>query len=200
MRLFCLTLLFATLSAFASETRLICSWTDANGITHFSTNQPKGATCREITPAAPIKYDSGKLPSTRLNNNANASARSTRSSTNAGPALAGNVATQIAILSPIDEATVRNNSGNIDVTVMVVPKLAEQQTIQLKIDGQAVGEPSRSIQQQLHNIDRGSHQLSADLLENGKVIASAPPVTVFLHRASILNREALNPPIQPRTK
>ncbi|MDA1381217.1 DUF4124 domain-containing protein [Plesiomonas shigelloides subsp. oncorhynchi] len=62
MRLFCLTLLFATLSAFASETRLICSWTDANGITHFSTNQPKGATCREITPAAPSNMTAASCP------------------------------------------------------------------------------------------------------------------------------------------
>lgn len=196
MRLFCLTLLFATLSAFASETRLICSWTDANGITHFSTNQTKGATCKEITPSAPIKYDAGQPPASRR------PAAPVRNSTHSGnaPALAANVATQIAILSPIDEATVRNNSGNIDVTVMVVPKLGEQQTIQLTLDGKPVGEPGRNIQQQLHNIDRGSHQLSADLLENGKVIASAPPVTVFLHRASILNREALNPPIQPRNQ
>ncbi|MGL4957377.1 MAG: hypothetical protein ACRC49_00035, partial [Plesiomonas sp.] len=109
-----------------------------------------------------------------------------------------NLTTQIAILSPIDEQTVRNNSGDIDVTVMVVPKLTESQTVQLLLDGNPSGSPTRSIQQQLKNIDRGSHQVSAQLLDKGQVVATAPAVTVYLHRASVLNREALNPPIAPK--
>ncbi|MGL5799426.1 MAG: hypothetical protein ACRCYN_05070 [Plesiomonas sp.] len=198
MRLFYLTLLLLSAPVLASEARLICSWTDARGTTHFSTTKTKGATCKEISPSAPIKYDSGKLPSDKLPNRASVASSSAASVPRTRPQAVSNLTTQIAILSPIDEQTVRNNSGDIDVTVMVVPKLTESQTVQLLLDGTPSGSPTRSIQQQLKNIDRGSHQVSAQLLDKGQVVATAPAVTVYLHRASVLNREALNPPIAPK--
>ena len=86
------------------------------------------------------------------------------------------------IVSPTNEATVRNNHGNIQVALDIRPKLQAGHRIKLEMDGNEVSGSGSFIS--LTNVDRGAHTLVAHILaENGKLIQSTPAVIVFMHKA-----------------
>jgi hypothetical protein len=98
------------------------------------------------------------------------------------------------IASPADDSTIRNNIGSLEITTLISPALMVPlgHSIQFYIDGNAHGAASDATTLSLTNVDRGSHQLSASVLDaNDRVLISTPPVTVHLKRASKLhgNRE-----------
>ncbi|HHI93152.1 MAG TPA: hypothetical protein ENK04_06485 [Gammaproteobacteria bacterium] len=94
----------------------------------------------------------------------------------------------LRITSPANEATIRDNAGNINVTVSVTPALNPDHKLVLLLDGEPKA-TSRSGSFSLKNIDRGEHALSAQVLDaKGKPQISAAPVTVYLQRQSIINR------------
>ena len=86
------------------------------------------------------------------------------------------------IASPGNDATVRDNNGNIQIALDIRPKLANGHRVSLEVDGKPFA-GSGSITT-LKNIDRGSHTIIAYILAaNDKVLATTAPVTVHLHRA-----------------
>ena len=88
------------------------------------------------------------------------------------------------IVSPANDATVRNNNGNIQVALDIRPKLRKGDKVKLEIDGRAVESSGSSIIS-LTNIDRGTHTLVASIVgANGKVITTTPAVTIHLHRTT----------------
>ncbi len=91
----------------------------------------------------------------------------------------------VRIASPAAEATLRNNSGDFEVRVEIKPELQAQHWLLLKMDGEAVSEPQKSAGFQLTNIDRGSHQLVVEVVDQDqKSIIQSAPVTIHLHRHS----------------
>ncbi len=94
---------------------------------------------------------------------------------------------EVSITKPEQEGTVRENSGTVYVSGQVKPLFAQGLRVRLYLDGQAVAGPSSNANFILHNIDRGEHQLMLELSDqNGKVIATSPVTTFFLHRASAI--------------
>jgi hypothetical protein len=98
------------------------------------------------------------------------------------------------ISAPADDATIRNNIGNLEVTTLLEPALMlpHGHSVQFYLDGVAHGTASDALALSLDNVDRGTHQLSASVLDaDGKVLITTPPVTVHVKRASKLhgNRE-----------
>lgn len=105
--------------------------------------------------------------------------------------------TAISITSPANEASIRNNAGNITVTVSLEPALQPGHKLVLLVDGtpkpasddtadDAEKAESAPGNFELNNIDRGSHSLEAQVLnEEGKTVISSTPVTVYLHRYSV---------------
>lgn len=92
----------------------------------------------------------------------------------------------INITSPEEEATIRDNNGNFEVTATVIPEIKSQYLMVLKLDGQRITSPQPSSTFKLTNIDRGEHTIVVDALtQNGKVFASSPPRKIFLHQATI---------------
>jgi hypothetical protein len=59
------------------------------------------------------------------------------------------------------------------------------QTIQLLLDNRPYGAPQVHTLWLMKNIDRGTHTLTLQIIENGKIIASSNTITVHLHRASV---------------
>ncbi|MCI0401806.1 MAG: DUF4124 domain-containing protein [Gammaproteobacteria bacterium] len=96
---------------------------------------------------------------------------------------------QVAIVSPENDAAVRENAGNVTVTVALEPALQTTlgHRIALFVDGAQVSEPGTATQFSLINMDRGTHTLEAKVIDSdGKAIASSPPSEFHLLRHSIL--------------
>lgn len=94
-----------------------------------------------------------------------------------------------SVAAPADESTIRDNQGNLSMRLRLDPPLQAGlgHRIQFVVDGVEQGEPTTSPAATFQNLDRGSHRLSAHILDaQGNVLETAAPVTVFLHRASTL--------------
>ncbi|WP_064601562.1 DUF4124 domain-containing protein [Photobacterium sp. J15] len=179
---FLLTSLFSTTTVQAST---IYTWEDEKGVVHFSDQPRPGADTINLNIPEP---SNSKAKSADKSQTTNPQPEQTKE-----PALP---AATISLISPLHEQTVRNNEGIIDVSVVSNRKLTKGHNARLLLDGKPYGRPQTKFNWQLHNIDRGSHTLQAQLLKHGKVIASSDMITVYLHRASILNRQP--PAITPK--
>lgn len=92
----------------------------------------------------------------------------------------------IRVSQPADDEVVRDNTGNLAVSVQVVPKLAKGHRIRLLVDGTSPVDDSASGQFQLTNVDRGSHELSAQVIDDqGNIRIESEPVTVHLKRHAL---------------
>lgn len=92
----------------------------------------------------------------------------------------------VRLMRPADKETFRNNAGNLQVTIQVLPIYASGLKAQILLDGTPVTDPQAMSTFQLHNVFRGEHSLSVNLLDaNGKVIASSDARTFYMHRATI---------------
>ncbi|MCP4320309.1 MAG: DUF4124 domain-containing protein [Psychromonas sp.] len=91
---------------------------------------------------------------------------------------------QATITSPEDDKPLRSNDGTINIHVATEPEKENTQKLQLYLDGKKLGLPQISPTMRALNIDRGTHQVQVELLdENGKVLAKTQVVTVHLQRA-----------------
>ncbi|MGQ8366231.1 DUF4124 domain-containing protein [Glaciecola sp. 1036] len=89
----------------------------------------------------------------------------------------------LTIVSPKQEATLRDNSGNFSIQAQLKPSIGGMYN--LTINGQSFQSPSGVFQ--LENMDRGEYSYKVDFTDNsGKIIASSEQRTLFLHRASVL--------------
>lgn len=91
---------------------------------------------------------------------------------------------QLTIVSPAPEATVRNNLGELIVRAQISPQASG--VFDLYLDGQKIrSNPIPSFT--LTGIDRGAHSLEIKFTnKSGKILASTPIQTVYLHKASAL--------------
>lgn len=99
-----------------------------------------------------------------------------------------NAYTRVTILSPPDDAVVRNNAGGLQVLGQVLPKLQNGHRLQLLLDGVAQGAPGRTPRFSLENVDRGTHRLLIRIVdETGRVLFTGTSSTVHLLRHSRLH-------------
>ncbi|TWX73051.1 DUF4124 domain-containing protein [Colwellia sp. C1TZA3] len=93
---------------------------------------------------------------------------------------------QVEIIQPKNKATIRDNTGSAYVSGRIKPVFKRGLTIQLYVDDKPYKEPQTHSMFVLRDIDRGEHQIKMSLLnDKGKVIATSPPVTFYMHRASV---------------
>jgi hypothetical protein len=84
-----------------------------------------------------------------------------------------------SITSPIDDQPLRSNEGTIDIHVAITPDKKNKQTLQLFLDGKALGKAQLSPTISAQNINRGTHQVEVHLLdEKGKLLTKTQIVTV----------------------
>ncbi len=94
-----------------------------------------------------------------------------------------------SITSPEHNAVIRNNAGNITVTLSIDPplKVGSGDYIRLYLDGEELRSKLTSSNTQLSNIARGTHTLRAELSNaSGKTLKSAS-VQFHLKRISVLH-------------
>ena len=98
----------------------------------------------------------------------------------------------ISISSPGPEEAIRENSGHITVTVRSEPRLSPGHTYTLTLDGQPAGD-SLDGTFALENVDRGTHILSARIVnQNQSVITQSAEITFHMLRFSALSAKRRN--------
>lgn len=91
--------------------------------------------------------------------------------------------TAFEILIPEPNATLRNDDGHAQVSLLIDPPLSEDHRLRLLVDGQPVGGDPGGTQVQLQGLSYGSHQLRAEVLDDLEVpIAYTETVDFHLRR------------------
>lgn len=96
---------------------------------------------------------------------------------------------KLSVVSPEDDAGIRVNNGNVMVNLQLIPALVPERgdLIQLYLDGLPAGMPMPQLNFMLENLDRGTHKLSAVVLNaSGEVLAESETITFHLQRTSVL--------------
>ena len=100
----------------------------------------------------------------------------------------------LRILVPQPDATIRDSAGNLIVSVNSEPKLFPQHSYRLLLDGVQVGEAGSSPVFPLVNIDRGTHQLAVEVIDQqGRIIERTPTQPFHMLRISLAQKRLANP-------
>lgn len=100
----------------------------------------------------------------------------------------------LRILVPEPDASIHNGSGEMIVTLSSEPGLLPGHNYRLLLNGQQQGESSRSPVFSLQHIDRGTHQLAAEILDSDGLIVERTPAQPFhMHRMSLTQKRKINP-------
>ena len=98
----------------------------------------------------------------------------------------------ISISSPGPEEAIRENSGHVTVTVRSEPRLSPGHTYTLTLDGQPAGDSLAGVFT-LENVDRGTHILSARIVDqNQSVLTQSAEITFHMLRFSTLSAKRRN--------
>jgi len=101
----------------------------------------------------------------------------------------------LILSQPEQDGTIRNNSGDVSITLKLEPELDTkyEHYINFYLDGKIIKKRTRALSITLNNIDRGSHNIKAEVRsKKGKLLKASPIITFHLHRFSILHN--LPPP------
>ncbi|PKF51387.1 DUF4124 domain-containing protein [Enterovibrio nigricans] len=145
-------------------------WVDEHGVVHFSDSPPEASIELNI-----------ELKAIPLNTHPDIAAPMTPEAPPVPPQPPAPLASDILLLSPLNEDTIRNSEGNITLSLSTDLPLGEQQSVRAVVDGKPL-KSQKDLSIQLNNVDRGEHSIKVQLLQGGKVIASSDSATVFVHR------------------
>lgn len=94
---------------------------------------------------------------------------------------------KVEITQPENQGTVRDNTGSVYISGRITPRFQRGFRVRLLLNGVPQGAPQGSTVFVLRDIDRGEHSIQLELLDqNGKLIATSPATTFYLHRASLI--------------
>jgi hypothetical protein len=92
--------------------------------------------------------------------------------------------TQVKIIAPPSGETFYSGSGNLDVEVKTSPALISGHRVKIEIDGNLVTE-QRKTSFSLSNVDRGTHTLTATILDDKANELATASTTFTLHRPTV---------------
>lgn len=92
---------------------------------------------------------------------------------------------KLHIVSPKPEQTIRDNNGHVSIHASIDPQVQGEYTLHL--NDQRISQNSGVFK--LKQLDRGAYTFYIEFaLKSGKILASTPKQTFYLHQASALNR------------
>lgn len=96
----------------------------------------------------------------------------------------------IAIEQPSNDEAIRANDGNLYVIVALTPHLARNHSMRLLMDGSQVGQDQKVPYFSLTNIERGTHELTAQVIddETGTVLQSSKSISFHILKSSRLQK------------
>ncbi len=100
----------------------------------------------------------------------------------------------LRILVPEPDASIHDGAGDMIVTLNSEPGLLPEHSYRLRLDGEIQGEASRSPVFSLRHIDRGTHQLVAEIIDSAGLIVERTPAQPFhMHRMTLAQKRKINP-------
>ena len=175
-----LWLLIACLSSLPVSAEVF-TYIDAQGNRVF-TDQPGTGNAKRVPLA----------PSNRMSANPTGAAPvAAEKKPTAKPALHYNM---LRLLIPEPDATVRSTAGELIVTATSEPGLQRGHRYRLLLDGQATGEPGPSPVFALTDIDRGTHNLSVEIVdEQGRTVERTANQPFHMLRISLAQKRQVKP-------
>lgn len=160
---------------------VICKTIDENGVVSYtdtpSTECANPVKLRGYSSYSPRRVDASPGGSTAAGESEN------------GEGFAGY--RSLRMVQPANNSTVRSNEGKVPVQIGLEPGLQEGHRIQLMLDGQNVGAPLGATDAVLSGIERGTHQLGAQVLDgDGKVVGTVAAVGFTLHSEALGSKES----------
>jgi hypothetical protein len=152
----------------------IYRWVDDQGNVEFSDEAREGSEKIEVGPTATIslpKPDDVERLST----------------TTEGPTEQALLYSKLAITFPADNSAFNSGNGDVTVTMVVEPSLFPNHSLRLTLDGKQIA-TTKSDFHTFPNVDRGTHYLQLDIIDNTSVVMSGPSVSFTIHRPSILRK------------
>lgn len=156
----------------------IYSWTDAEGNRVYSDQPRSGASTVELKPTNVVEPPP--------NANSSRQGQNTRQQPSAS-----NAYQQLSITNPAHDSSIRSNEGDLTLTVVTDPPLSGSHLLKVSIDGvpSQTGVPGTGAathQLTVHNVDRGTHELAAIVVDaRGEELQRSPSITVHLQRTSL---------------
>lgn len=100
----------------------------------------------------------------------------------------------LRILVPEPDATIRNMQGELIVSINSDPTLQNGHQYRLLLDGKPFAEAGRSPVFPLTNIDRGTHQLAVEILdESGRILERTPSQEFHMLRITLAQKRQARP-------
>jgi len=100
----------------------------------------------------------------------------------------------LRILIPEPDATIRSNTGEVIVSATNEPALQPGHRYRLLLDGQPTADPGLSPVFALNNIDRGSHTLSVEILDDqGRIVERTASQPFHMQRTSLAQKRRIKP-------
>lgn len=100
----------------------------------------------------------------------------------------------LRVLVPEPDATIRSSAGELIVSITSEPGLQRGHRYRLLLDGQPTDEPGPSPVFALSNIDRGSHNLSVEILdEQGRTVERTANQPFHMLRISLAQKRQVKP-------
>jgi len=157
----------------------VYTYIDANGNRVFTDQPHRNAKKVEIA------------PTNRVDQPTKAPSRASKAKPAASPIFHYQL---LRILAPEPDSTIRDIEGNLNVTVSNDPELQPDHLYRLLLDSKPYGEPTRSPVFPLTNIDRGTHQLSVEIIDQyGRVLERTPNQPFHLVRISLAQKRLAQP-------
>ena len=100
----------------------------------------------------------------------------------------------LRVLVPEPDATIRSSAGELIVSITSEPGVQRGNRYRLLLDGQPTAEPGPSPVFALSNIDRGSHNLSVEILdEHGRIVERTANQPFHMPRISLAQKRQVKP-------
>ncbi|HTT08712.1 MAG TPA: DUF4124 domain-containing protein [Gammaproteobacteria bacterium] len=144
-------------------------WVDKDGVVHFSDKPTAGAEKIKVKDVDTIPADKPE-----------------KAGASPQPSEARHY--EVTFISPKGDEAIRENEGNVDISVQLNPPLNAGDTIQFSMDGQPQGDPGGATEMSLTNVDRGTHTVEATVRDPGGKTLGSASTTFTLQRFSLLNK------------
>lgn len=171
--------------ALPSTAQEVFSYTDGSGNTVYTNMPPENVSAKPVNvPSTQVVSPQTETPISTADQQSNQQ--------NKSPLI-----TNVILMGvPSDDGSLRANNGDFTVTVHVESSsavLPSNYAYQLLLDGNPYGEPQFSNSFALKNIDRGTHTLQANILNNNAVIASSTAETFTVQRVAVAPYKKIQP-------
>lgn len=144
----------------------VCKWHNYTNNLHYTNSAPSQINAQKIAINNIPPYIAPKTEytnnTTALNNNNNAYQ-------------------SIQITSPQNEETLFYDNGKVTVNIQITPALKNHDKIALYLDGKTIELPPATTTAVLEYVERGTHQLQAQITDqNGKILQTSPTIIFYM--------------------